>query len=276
VAHNHIHDLDYSGVSMGWVWGYGLSWARNNTVEANHIHDVGRRVLSDLAGVYTLGVSPGTVIRGNLIHDCYSWGYGGWGLYADEGSSYITLEKNVVYNTKTGGFHQHYGQENVVRNNVFAFGELQQLQRSRTEEHTSFTFERNIVYYRSGVLLAGSWKDDHFVADSNLYWDERWGSGARARAGSIDFDGGALGQWQRRGHDKKSVLKDPLFVDPGRGDFRLAASSPARALGFQDIDVSSVGPRQPVGPSAARPRLRRTGSPRTRARNRSGFVPGRC
>ena len=42
VAHNHIHDLFYSGISVGWVWGYTDSVTRGNLIEANHIHDLGQ------------------------------------------------------------------------------------------------------------------------------------------------------------------------------------------------------------------------------------------
>ena len=93
IAHNHIHDFFYSGINCGWTWGYGVHVAKDNLIEKNHIHDIGHGVLSDMGGIYILGVQPGTVVRGNLVHDVEKSVYGGWGIYLDEGTSHIIVEK---------------------------------------------------------------------------------------------------------------------------------------------------------------------------------------
>ena len=233
VAKNDISDFYYTGISIGWTWGYGKSLAHHNLIEANRIAYIGQRVLSDLGGIYTLGVSPGTVLRGNAIHDVESFDYGGWGIYPDEGSTGITIEKNVVWNTKSASFHQHYGRENVVRNNVFALGREAQIMRTRAEDHLSFTMEKNIVYWSEGKLLASNWTGDRYALDDNVYWN--------ASGKPFDFAGASLGEWRKRGHDAHSIVADPLFVDPEHGDFRLKAESPALALGIESIDARSAG-----------------------------------
>ncbi len=239
IAHNHIHDLFYTAVSVGWNWGYQETPCRDNIVEFNHMHDIGQSMLSDMGAVYTLGIQDGTVIRNNLIHDVSSFTYGGWGLYPDEGSTGIVWENNVVYRTKSAGFHQHYGRENIVRNNIFAFGKERQLMRTREEPHLSFILVNNIVYFDSGTLLGSNWKNDRFIIDSNVYFDAR----PDARPESVTFAGAALEAWRERGHDIHSVIADPLFAAPETFDFRLRPESPALKLGFRPIDISTVGIR---------------------------------
>ena len=240
VAHNHIHDLFYTAISVGWNWGYQETPCRDNIVEFNHLHDIGQGVLSDMGAIYTLGIQKGTVLRNNLIHDVNSFSYGGWGLYPDEGSTDIVMESNAVYRCKSAGFHQHYGRENVVRNNIFAFGAEHQLMRTREEEHFSFIFTNNIVYFDSGTLLGSNWKNDKFKIDRNLYFDARPG----ASAGALKFAGASFEEWRQRGHDAHSLIADPLFLAARQFDFRLQANSPARQLGFRPIDLSEVGVRR--------------------------------
>jgi parallel beta-helix repeat protein len=238
IAHNHIHDLYYTAISVGWNWGYQETPCRENIIEFNHLHDIGQGRLSDMGAVYTLGIQQGTVIRHNLIHDVSAFTYGGWGLYTDEGSTGIVLENNVVYRCKSAGFHQQYGRDNIVRNNIFAFNREVQLMRTRAEPHTSFVFTNNIVCFDSGLLLGSNWANDNYVMERNVYWDTRLGT-----AGNLKFSNASWEQWRARGHDTNSVIADPLFVAPDKFDLRLKPESPARQLGFRPIDLSTVGVR---------------------------------
>jgi len=235
VLHNHVHDFFYTGISVGWVWGYAESRAVGNIIEHNHVHDIGQGLLSDMGGIYTLGVSPGTRIRYNVFHDVNCRGYGGWGIYTDEGSTDILIEKNLAWRCNSSPFHQHYGCENLIVNNIFAFGRDNQIERSRLEPHISFIFRRNIVYYDRGNLLGRRWETPNAVFDHNLYWD--------ASGRPVTFAGRSFAEWQALWMDAGSLIADPLFVDPKRGDFRLRRGSPARQIGFEEFDLADVGPR---------------------------------
>jgi len=243
ILHNSVHDFYYTGISIGWSWGYNPAMASNNLVQLNHIHHIGVKsdgdgpILSDMAGIYILGLQPGTKIVNNLWHDIAAIRYGGWGIYFDEGSSGILAASNVVYRTTHGGFHQHYGETNMVWNNIFAFGRDAQIQRTRPEKHRSFSFATNIVYFDSGNLLAGDWSDENFFIDGNVYCD------ARAQPSPLTFSGATLEEWRKRGHDLNSVLADPQFISPAQNGFDLQPGSPAFKLGFKPINLTIIGPR---------------------------------
>lgn len=246
IRHNDIADFYYSGISGGWTWGYGASNAHHNVYEFNRVGQLGQGVLSDMGGIYLLGVSPGTIVRNNVFHDVFSFDYGGWGIYFDEGSTGVLAENNLVYRTKTGGFHQHYGRDNIVRNNIFAFDRVAQIARTRREEHRSFTFERNVVYWKDTPLLRGDWSDN-FVMDHNLYFE--------AGKKPIRFGDKTLAAWQAAGHDKNSLIgADPLFVNVAEDDFRLRPNSPAAKIGFIPFDASRAGRRTKTKSAVLPPR----------------------
>ena len=239
ILHNHVHDLFYTAVSVGWTWGYGGNPSTGNLIAYNNLHDIGKSILSDMGGIYTLGEQPGTVIRNNLIHGVSTIIYGGWGIYMDEGSSNIEIEDNIVYECKNAGFHQHYGRDNTLRNNIFAFNHEYELMRTNIESHNSFTVQNNIIYFNSGQLLGTNWADGHFTMRDNLYYD--------TRGSAISFAGKSFSDWQASGQDQDSMVLDPLFVNAANFDFRLRPESPALKMGFHPIDMSTVGPTVRAG-----------------------------
>jgi hypothetical protein len=167
------------------------------------------------------------------------------------------IEENVAHDTSGHVFHQHYGNENTVRNNVFAFGQKGALALSRGPSHNggrgrlAFTLLRNVLVADGAPVITTGLSgepgadvaDRPFETDLNVLWD------VSAPAPELgDVRGGrrrpnTLAEWQALGLDAKSVAADPLFVDAARRDLRLRPGSPALELGFRPIDLSRVGPR---------------------------------
>lgn len=234
VLHNDISDFFYTGVSVGWVWGYSHSPSARNIIDYNHIHHIGWGVLSDMGGVYTLGISPGTEVNHNHIHDIYSLGYGGWGLYTDEGSTGVHMEYNLVYRCKSSGFHQHYGKENVIQNNLFVNNIKAQLEATRPEpDHLPFTFAHNIILYEQGNMHGINWESVNFKADENLYWNSK---------GSVTWNGLSLDEWQKKtGKDLHSIIEDPRIADVEGGDFTIGNTAAIEKIHFVPFDWKEAG-----------------------------------
>ena len=241
LSDNVIHDGYYTGISVGWVWGYAPSATNHVKIERNHIYNVGKRLLSDMGGIYTLGHQEGTVIRGNVIHDIEMDSYGGWGIYPDEGSSDILIEENICYRLSAQPFHQHYGANNLVRKNIFAFGEGGAFIVSRKEEHLSVILERNILISNGTPIYAKSPDGLNITDCMNLIWDY---SRPDPLSGWMDYDvytrtysfseanRRTVAQMKEGGLFNGVIIADPKFKDPMNGDFTLAEDSPAHQLGF--------------------------------------------
>ena len=102
VTHNEIHNLPYTGISVGWGWTDQPTSLRNNKIKFNHIYDV-MKMLDDGGGIYVLSRQDGTEIFENDIHDVREGVEVGvpqanHGIYLDNGCSYVTVEHNVLYN----------------------------------------------------------------------------------------------------------------------------------------------------------------------------------
>ena len=260
VHHNEIFNFYYSAISTGWTWGYGPGLATGNIFEYNHIHHIGGytngdgSVLSDLGGIYTLGDQTGTIIRNNIFHDIFAGKYGGWAIYCDEGSRNILIENNLAYRCRHACFNQHYGKNNLVRNNIFAFADTGPVMLARAEPHTSFILRNNIIVSDGTPIYAGGYAYNveslkPIDSDSNLVWSTAGkvlGAQNRFPSRIYEPDEPLLSweEWLELGNDKHTIVADPGFADAENGDFSLPENSPALKIGFKPFPLDEAGPRK--------------------------------
>jgi hypothetical protein len=82
--------------------------------------------LADGGGIYTLGFQPGTVLKGNLIHDVERSADAGGspnnGIFMDQGSKGFVIEDNVIFDTagEAVRFNQNQKDWHVWKNNRFS------------------------------------------------------------------------------------------------------------------------------------------------------------
>lgn len=246
-SHNEIHDGYYTAISCGWMWGYSYSVSDGNIISENLIYDIGQGWLSDMGGIYTLGMQPHTVLTHNKIYnvaaDPNEGGYGGWGIYLDEGSSGITVYQNLVYNCGSDSFHQHYGQDNLIVNNIFALSGEGQIRNTRKEDHNELHLMRNIIVSDNTAIYSQT-VQGKFTDSENLYWD--YTNGKRV----ISSTTADLQQKHRiykvvmdaMGYYCGGVFEDPLFRNAKGFDFTLAEESPAiTEIGFEPWNYNTAG-----------------------------------
>jgi hypothetical protein len=117
---------------------------------------------------------------------------------------------------------------------------------------------RNIMVYRddnfrgfwaarTGKGIAILWELEDFhpettEIDNNLVW--HYGKPVRVDRNALKEPGGVVGwrEWKASGFDVHSLIADPRFRNPAKGDYRLRAGSPAFKLGFKPIPVEKIGP----------------------------------
>lgn len=244
IVNNEIHDGYYTGISCGWIWGYAYHATKNINISRNLIYNIGQGWLSDMGGIYMLGKQPGTVLSENVIHnvaaDPGEGGYGGWGIYLDEGSSFMTVEKNLVYSCGSQGLNIHYGEGNIIRNNISALSAEGQVNPGpKDEEHATAFYYNNIFLTSDKAPVYVNMKNNaHFSDNGNLMWSVTEGE-------ELYFDTGdsvyTLKLAQALGFIKNPVVADPCFADALNFDFTLDESSPAFPTNFEAWDYSVAG-----------------------------------
>ena len=148
VQWNVVSKTTYSGISVGWTWGFATAGSGRNFINGNLLYNIGQRQLADLGAIYTLGKSPGTRITDNVIREVRGYsGYGGgaWGLYNDGGSSSIVMQTNVVIGTDNGGYFLQYGHDNILHNNVFVAGDTGEINIGHVDGVSNLAVRNNLL-----------------------------------------------------------------------------------------------------------------------------------
>ncbi len=232
ITHNEIFDIHWDAVALDARWNWqGEKYSHGNVVAYNHFHHLGLRYHTDAAGVYQFGPLD-THIHHNLIHDAVAYPYicGYAGIYLDEQSRGALVENNLVYNLEWHAYFQHWGQDNVFRNNIGAFARDGFIRRGGLHRLKSNHFEvyRNLYVANDDIALRGGWAEGErpSLLRQNMYH-------TIAPAAELTFDGKTFAEWQATGQDAGSLVGDPGFRDPANFDFTLRPDAPAvRELGF--------------------------------------------
>jgi len=144
ISHNEIGTVPYTGISMGWGWGTN-SFAQNNTVSNNYIHDF-MQVLGDGGAIYTLSSQPNSKITGNYAlrgtnNNC---------LYPDQGSANMTWSSNVCINVPQWLHIWTSSITNLTVSNNFADTSSQQ------QAGTHITMSNNTIFTRGSTPPNGA------------------------------------------------------------------------------------------------------------------------
>ena len=252
--HNEIHDGYYTGLSCGWIWGHEYQVTENIQITDNLIYDIGQGWLSDLGGMYLLGEQRGTRIARNVICNVTRGtganDYGGNGIYTDAGSSYFTIENNLIYDCAANGINiGGYNKDHTVRGNIVAFCKLSAFDPGwgdgLEDDHTC-DCTGNVFYADDAPVILDLSETATFTESNNLLWDRSEGEkifGSDGYSGNYEKKTKlSAADARRNGFLLADVIADPLFEDPENRDFTLRADSPAFSeIGFTAVDFNLAG-----------------------------------
>jgi hypothetical protein len=169
IGHNHISDLPYTGISVGWHWSTEPTPCREVRIEGNHIHHI-MKTLSDGGGIYVLGLQPGGMITNNHIHhvEINAGRAESNGMFLDEGTTDITVANNIIHHIAKSPLRFHRATTNLVQDNVLVCGEgIPPVRYNRTKEE-------DIVKKGNLILSETNEADMSKLAGIIETWNTKW------------------------------------------------------------------------------------------------------
>ncbi|MGJ8643195.1 MAG: right-handed parallel beta-helix repeat-containing protein [Luteolibacter sp.] len=150
----------------------------------------------------------------------------GWDIDLDDGSSNYVIFNNLCLN---GGIKNREGFHRTVENNILVNNSLHA---HVWYKHSKDIFRRNIVFdsYRPALMPEKDAWGKEF--DYNIF-------------ASKEKTGSALPLAGQSKRDEHSIYVDPKFLDPEKGDYRVADDSPVLKLGFKNFPMDQFGVTSP-------------------------------
>ncbi|WP_238388802.1 PDZ domain-containing protein [Roseimaritima ulvae] len=217
------------------------SWGRDRYWRSDHLTASQKAVDAD-PNLPFLDAMKTTVIRDSRWRCDH-----GWDIDLDDGSSNYDIYNNLMLNK---GLKLREGFRRHAWNNVMPIGTLHPhvwFQRSRDQVHSNIMAERYHTARMNEPYTEGT------LVDRNLFDSQ---------------DRGILEHSAKLGWDENSVLAEPMYVDPAKGDFRVKEGSPALKLGFKNFSMDQFGVKKPALKAIAKtpeiPSLEASATPGTR------------
>jgi len=272
ISRNRIHDTNFQSEDTGAIYTGGYVNNAGTKINDNWISDsygfshggtgVWEHRKADAFGIYLDDSSGGAEVVGNLVERCTQ------GAIFFHSARFNTVSNNFFISN--GGFGKYRLQ---ITMNGFTTNAPPYLKTAAQDQYdhmmkggaawtnypslrlppTAFEHSEgmlmignqivnNVVYYpdqpESFYTAPGQFAPKATLFDRNVIW---CGKGNRVRYGR-NFKEIPAEKWAEMGQDLHSVVADPLFVDPARGDYSFKPDSPALKLGIRPFKVSHYGP----------------------------------
>ncbi|TKG92478.1 peptide-binding protein [Puteibacter caeruleilacunae] len=230
VSHNSIYDCPRAGINIGdGTWGGHLiefndvfntvletsdhgsfnSWGRDRFWQPDR-GQIDKNVEKH-PGLELLDAQDVTVLRNNRMRCDH-----GWDIDLDDGSTNYFIYNNLCLNN---GIKLREGYHRTVVNNICVNNSLHP---HVWQENCGDMIQRNIFgSYYFPIAMKDNWGTS---LDFNLFDITEQPSEFN------DFD-----------RDNHSVIANPLFIDPVKGDYRVAYNSPAFKIGFHNFAMNQFG-----------------------------------
>ena len=207
IENNVIQDFAYSGANGAGVRAIGVGHLiRSNTVFDggrsgilhsrltrgrilhNVIHDVMLQA-TDGGGTYTYGTDgEGTEVAYNRIYNINTSGFGGVGLYLDNGSANHVVHHNLVYNVTYGTKLNPPSYTNQLFNNTLV-ANSRSVATSGTKDMTGTSF-RNNIFTKSADIGPGAIKQSNLSSSTSPQFVNASGRDYRLQSTSPAIDMG--------------------------------------------------------------------------------------